>query len=163
LLLYLNTSSPDMGNAGLREMLSIFPVLGVTAFEPPPPPALSGDQLTVTGAGVTARGYDSPQGFVVRVGSQARVEEADKIPPSLAAHRAELCEQGVLAKRGEHYEFTQDHVFGSPSSAAGVVLGRSANGRTEWRDDRNRPLRQIQEQDGGEGGEEKDRSDVTEV
>jgi hypothetical protein len=28
--------------------------------------------------------------------------------------------------------FTRDHTFTSPSAAASVVLGRSANGRKEW-------------------------------
>lgn len=32
------------------------------------------------------------------------------------------------------YRFSQDYVFSSPSTAAAVVLGRSANGRIEWKD-----------------------------
>ena len=29
--------------------------------------------------------------------------------------------------------FTENKIFGSPSTAAAVVMGRSANGLTEWR------------------------------
>ncbi len=39
---------------------------------------------------------------------------------------------------------TQDYVFDSPSSAAGVLLGRGANGRTEWKDTHGKTLKQIQ-------------------
>jgi hypothetical protein len=43
----------------------------------------------------------------------------------------------------EGYRFTQDAVFSSPS--ADVVLGRSANGRTEWKDADGVTLRERQE------------------
>jgi hypothetical protein len=33
----------------------------------------------------------------------------------------------------ELYELTEDTPFRSPSAAAAVMLGRSANGRTEWK------------------------------
>ena len=32
-----------------------------------------------------------------------------------------------------NWTFTENRVFSSPSTAAGVVMGRSANGLTEWR------------------------------
>jgi hypothetical protein len=41
--------------------------------------------------------------------------------------------------------FAQDYVFTSPSTAAGLVLGRQANGRTEWRELTGRTLRDLQE------------------
>ncbi len=40
---------------------------------------------------------------------------------------------------------TQDYIFNSPSTAAGVLLGRSANGRLEWQDAAGRTLKDIQE------------------
>lgn len=39
----------------------------------------------------------------------------------------------VLVIFSENYELSEDYVFNSPSQAAGVVLGKSANGLTEWR------------------------------
>jgi len=42
------------------------------------------------------------------------------------------------------YSFTQDQVFGSPSTAAGVVLGRTANGRIEWKSADGKTLKQLQ-------------------
>lgn len=36
------------------------------------------------------------------------------------------------------------YVFSSPSTAAAVVLGRSANGRTQWKDEKGRTLKELQ-------------------
>src|SRR3546814_14016503 len=45
----------------------------------------------------------------------------------------DLVDSGTLgAVRGEVREFKRDAVFSSPSAAAAVVWGRSANGRTSW-------------------------------
>ena len=53
---------------------------------------------------------------------------------------------GVLAMEGDHLVFTQDYVFGSPSTAAAVCMARNANGRVEWKDAQGRSLREMQEQ-----------------
>jgi hypothetical protein len=52
----------------------------------------------------------------------------------------------VLIPEGEHLSFAQDNAFSSPSTAAGVVLGRSANGRIEWKDGRGRIFKVIQKE-----------------
>ncbi|MCY1463705.1 hypothetical protein D9M71_816380 [compost metagenome] len=44
-----------------------------------------------------------------------------------------LVNEGVIALQpGGLRVFVDDYVFKSPSAAAAVVLGRNANGRTEW-------------------------------
>lgn len=58
--------------------------------------------------------------------------------------RQELIGNGVLAANAGGYRFTQDFVFSSPSTAAAVVLGRSANGRIEWKDAGGRTLKELQ-------------------
>ncbi|MHB8119353.1 MAG: DUF4357 domain-containing protein [Methanothrix sp.] len=60
--------------------------------------------------------------------------------------RKELLTQGVLGSLGEQLEFAQDYLFNSPSTAAGVVQGRSANGRIDWKDNQGRTLKEFQEQ-----------------
>jgi hypothetical protein len=42
----------------------------------------------------------------------------------------------------------QDYLFDSPSTAAGVLLGRSANGRIEWKNEQGQTLKSIQETSG---------------
>lgn len=52
------------------------------------------------------------------------------------ATRDRLVDQGVLQispDSPEHYLFTEDCAFTSPSLAAASVLGRNSNGRLEWK------------------------------
>jgi hypothetical protein len=64
--------------------------------------------------------------------------------------RKKLLANGVMVDVGNAYSFTQDYVFNSPSTAAVILLGRSANGRLEWQDDQGRTLKaQQQEQASG--------------
>ena len=79
--------------------------------------------------------------------------------PSMALHvrgmvdlRQELIGNGVLGLQGGLYQFTQDYSFSSPSTAAAVVLGRSANGRIEWKDAQGRTLKALQEAEAEAGG-----------
>ncbi len=136
----------------LENMLGMLPVLGINAFEQlaevktVTPNVL----LTCKGKGVTASGYEATQGFVVKEGSQAMGETA----PSMQQHvrgmfdlREDLIERGVLQLEGNCYRFTQDYAFSSPSTAAAVVLGRSANGRIEWKDGQGRTLKELQSLD----------------
>lgn len=95
-----------------------------------------------------ATGYEASQGFVVRTGLQA---VADTVP-SMAQHvrsmfdlRQELISNGVLALQSGLFQFTQDYTFSAPSTAVAVVLGRSANGRVEWKASDGRTLKEIQE------------------
>ena len=82
---------------------------------------------------------------MVRAGSQAVKEEVASIPGHLSDLRRSLAGQGVLEDAGGVYHLTQDYPFNSPSTAAGVLLGRSANGRIEWKDAKGRTLREIEE------------------
>lgn len=54
------------------------------------------------------------------------------------------CCQRVLAQQGSAYVFTQDYAFSSPSLASSVVLGRSSNGRMDWKDAQGRALKVLQ-------------------
>ncbi len=63
--------------------------------------------------------------------------------------RAALITNGVLKPGGDGLVFTQDYAFNSPSTTAGVVLGRSINGRIEWKTGDGRTLKEIQEEEAG--------------
>jgi hypothetical protein len=64
--------------------------------------------------------------------------------------RRVLVEKGVFIDDGESYRLAQDYSFDSPSTAAGVLLGRSANGRIEWKDASGRSLKELQEAAAGD-------------
>lgn len=132
----------------LENMLGMLPVLGVHAFEQVAAiSATATALLSCKGKGVVAKGYEASQGFVVTAGSHA-VREA---VPSMEKHlhgmfelRQELIANGVLEPDDNRYSFAQDYVFSSPSTAAAAVLGRSANGRIEWKDSSGRTLKELQ-------------------
>jgi hypothetical protein len=129
----------------LSDLLSILPLVGLYAFEKPRRATVRRETLYVKARGVRAQGEDAAGGFVVLKGSQASASEVPSIHAYLIGLRRDLVAQGVLVPDGENLRFTQDYTFTSPSTAAGVILGRSANGRIEWQDRAGRTLKSIQE------------------
>lgn len=117
----------------LVEMLLCFPVLGLGVFSTATAAQAPGRALYLRAKGVEAQGLETAEGFVVRTGSAAVKGEVPSCLAYLKELRAALLENGVLKASGDGYAFTQNYVFASPSTAAGVVLGRSSNGRVEWK------------------------------
>lgn len=142
-------SEPDTAEAEtfLAEMLLIYPVLGVQAFQKADEQPSSTTELHLTGKGTDARGTETPDGFVVLAGSLARPDAVPSIHAYGAQLRAALIESGRLVKDGEHLRLTEDYVFSSPSTAAMVMLGRTSNGRLEWKTSDGESLKSLQ---GGE-------------
>ena len=127
----------------LADMLLIYPVLEVSAFELAPPPALPADRLYLEGPDAKGAGSETSEGFLVYKESMARKSTVPSIHSHLVTLRQKLLDQGVLQQEDAGLRLTQDYVFNSPSTAAGVLLGRSANGRTEWKDGKGRTLKEI--------------------
>jgi hypothetical protein len=136
--------------AFLQDMLLCLPILGLNVFEKAKAPGEKSRDLILRGKGIEARGQDTAEGFVVRAGSLAVKEELPSLHENLKELRRVLLDQGVLVDEDKHYRLTQDYTFNSPSTAAGVLLGRSANGRIEWKDAQGRTLKEIQEAESGE-------------
>ena len=128
----------------LADMLLCLPVVGVSFFEKPQGPTGKSRELFLSAKGIQARGYEGPGGFVVRSGSQAVKNEVASIHTYLSDLRKALLNQDIFEDTGTAYRLAQDYIFTSPSTAAGVLLGRSANGRAEWKDAERRSLNEIQ-------------------
>jgi hypothetical protein len=134
----------------LQNMLGILPVLGVHAFEQETgaQARTGGPTLTCQGKGITATGEETSRGFKVFADSFASKTEVASLKdhfPRVCEHRVELQKNGVLVPDGDRLRFTQDFTFTSPSLAAAVVLGRTANGRIEWKTPSGQTLKQLQE------------------
>jgi len=143
----LNEQDRDFAERFLGEMLVVLPVIGITAFELPEPdiaPAASIFELK--GKSATARGFETSQGFKVLRGSLARAAEVPKIQPWIHELRADLLANGALVPGSGALVLAQDYVFASPTAAAGVFLGRSANGRELWCRKDGKTLKQTQEE-----------------
>jgi hypothetical protein len=129
----------------LQDIVSIFPLLGLGVFEKTVTTTKKpSDLLTIDSKGIKASGYEDAKGFVVVKGSQLVKDEAQSIHQYMSTLRKDLLAQGVIVNNGQGYTFAQDQVFGSPSTAAGVVLGRTANGRIEWKNSEGKTLKQLQ-------------------
>jgi predicted type IV restriction endonuclease len=60
--------------------------------------------------------------------------------------REQLVTQGVLEAHDGMLIFTRDHLFSSPSTAALALMGRSANGWQEWKNQQGKTLDEVKRQ-----------------
>ena len=80
--------------------------------------------------GANATGMRTNEGFVVLKGSHVAENVTPSCPKQICLLRDKLVENGTI---DANWTFTESKIFSSPSTAAAVVMGRSANGLTEWR------------------------------
>jgi hypothetical protein len=89
-------------------------------------------ELTLPRHNITAKAQEVDSDFIVLAGSQARTQWVG-IDGGYKGLYDQLISDGVLVDgEGKYCTFTRDHAFSSPSAAAAVVSGRSANGRISW-------------------------------
>ena len=93
--------------------------------------------------GANAKGVVVADGFAVFKGSAIASTTVPSMPTSLIQLRAKLIHCGII---NSEFKFTKDHIFTSPSLAAAVVMGRNANGRTEWKTADSKSLKSIEEE-----------------
>lgn len=130
----------------LLDMLSIFPLLGLSVFEKTESQTKQEQEiLHISAKGISARGYEDAKGFVVLVGSEMISKATASLDKYTVATRNDLMEQNVVIKDGQHYVFSQNQVFSSPSKAGAVVTGRSTNGRAEWKTKDGISLKELQD------------------
>lgn len=83
--------------------------------------------------GADGLGEPTSDGFVVFKGSKAAFTVVNSMTSNFIKLRDKLIEDQILVNKGEYFEFTEDYIFSSPSTAAVIVMGRNANGLTEWK------------------------------
>ena len=106
-------------------------------------PAQTANDSTIILHCKEAKGFVSASGFVVQRGSRVSDHTAPSFEPqahSFYKLRERLIEDEII---DSHYCFTNDYEFSSPSAAAAVVLGRSANGLTAWRTEDGKKLKEL--------------------
>ena len=135
----------------LAHTRQLLPVLGSDLLIPVAQPAAkqqSGGTLFCRMKGAEARGHRTPDGFVVLQGSTAVLQERQSAKkwPYVVALRNKLIADGTLVEMEGFYLFTRDVEFSSPSAAASVIEGGSANGLIEWRTKDGQVLKELDEQ-----------------
>ncbi|RBN51365.1 GIY-YIG nuclease family protein [Flavobacterium psychrolimnae] len=83
--------------------------------------------------GAEATGEPTSDGFVVYKGSKAAKDTTNSMNFNLVKLREKLTYDAIFIDKVEFLEFSEDFLFSSPSAAAAIVMGRSANGLTEWK------------------------------
>ncbi|MGZ5029892.1 MAG: GIY-YIG nuclease family protein [Methylobacter sp.] len=94
--------------------------------------------------GANGKGNRVSDGFVVFKGSEVASDTAPSFPKGFNALREELLENEIIKEVDGKLFFQNDYLFSSPSTAAAVVMGRSANGLIEWKDAGGRDLKSIE-------------------
>lgn len=142
-----NGSEPFVTEAMRADLDEIFETgsilleaLGYPAFKPfveKPSTDSSGlhqEEWFLSGVDASARGSYSTEGFVVREGSTCRINLTTAAKGGfIESTRKRLLSDKILAEVNGRYVFAEDCLFKTPSGAATVVLGRNANGWTEWK------------------------------
>jgi hypothetical protein len=133
----------------LARIRQLLPVLGSDLLAPIAQPAAQpGGVLFCRIKGAVARGQRTANGFVIFQGSTAVLEErpSAKKYPYVVAQRKQLIADGTLIDKDGFLVFTKDAEFSSPSAAAVVIHGGSANGLTAWKTEGGKSLKQLDEE-----------------
>lgn len=140
---YQNTKLKESQIATMEEFIDNIRILIDTLGYRILTPTQSAQETTTILHCKDATGFVSTSGFVVQGGSKV----SDHTTPSFEtqAHsffklRSRLIEDGIIDGQ---YQFVNDYEFSSPSAAAAIVLGRSANGLTEWRTEDGKKLKEL--------------------
>jgi hypothetical protein len=135
----------------LTRIRQLLPVLGSDMLAPIAQPAAKaqpGGVLYCRIKGAEGHGQRTVNGFVIFRGSTAVLEERPSAEnyPYVIAQRKQLIAEGVLTEKGGFLVFTRDAEFSSPSAAATVIHGGSANGLIAWKTEGGKSLKQLDEQ-----------------
>jgi len=134
----------------LEKINQLLPVLGIDHFVPivtSDPEAPKKELLFCEIKGLKAKGFRTPNGFLVLKGSEAVLTERPSSEkwPWTRNLRQKLRDDGHVEPQGNRLVFAQDVEFTSPSAAAAVVHGGHANGLTAWKDSIGKTLKELEE------------------
>lgn len=96
----------------------------------------------VAARGADAKGLLVPDGFMVIKGSKIAKDTAPSMASNLVNLRNKILEKNII---NQEFVFVTDYMFTSPSLAAAIVMGRNANGRTEWKTTKGKSIKDIEE------------------
>lgn len=106
-------------------------------------PTTQKESFKLEGRGIKANGDLVDDGFIVYKGSEAKLDTVPSCHDYLINLRNQLIKDDILINNGKHLYFNKNYVFSSPSTAGGVVLGRSTNGWTKWKSKDGKTLDEV--------------------
>ncbi len=108
-------------------------------------PTLSDFIFNFSIRGLSARGQQSDDGFVLFKGSDISVKTSTSMPGKTQAIREKWISDGTLLASGDNYKLTKDSILSSSSYAAALVAGTSRSGPQSWIDESGRSLKVVEE------------------
>lgn len=124
----------------LANILTLVSTLGYNAFEQirqadtKVQPDKEEDLFFISATrGANGIGKTTSEGFVVFENSQVADPITNSYPKTMQKLRDTLITEGVIVKENDKLIMKRDYLFSSSSSAAMIIMGRSANGLTEWK------------------------------
>jgi hypothetical protein len=124
----------------LANILTLVSTLGYNAFEQirqadtKVQPDKEEDLFYISATrGANGIGKTTSEGFVVFENSQVADPITNSYPKTMQKLRDTLISEGVIVKENDKLIMKRDYLFSSSSSAAMIIMGRSANGLTEWK------------------------------
>ena len=121
----------------------LLPVIGYPVFSNVASSTTQDDVLYCEGAGIKASAKYTDAGMVVLKGSEMRSGTTPTASKGIQYLRKTLVDQAYVSLDADTYIFREDYAFTSPSAAAQVVLGRSANGWTAWKNAAGKTLDEV--------------------
>lgn len=129
---------------------TLLATLGYPIFDPVAKPVAGKEAEELfycTGSGADGRGQYTEEGFVVLKGSKGRVDPVNSfVLTTWNKERVKSIESGEMKVEGDVLVVTKDLLFPNPSKAAAMLMGRSANGWTEWRTQDGKTLNAVKRQ-----------------
>ena len=83
--------------------------------------------------GANAKGIPTSSGFVVFKDSEIATSTVNSLTESFRKLRDKIIDEKIVIEKNKKLIFSKDFEFSSPSTAAVMVMGRNANGLTEWK------------------------------
>jgi len=135
----------------LSRIRQLLPVLGSDILSPivkADVKAQPGGVLFCRNKNAEAHGQRTPNGFVVFQGSTAVMQHRPSADtyPYVIAQRKQLIADGTLVSKDGLLVFSKNAEFSSPSAAAAVIHGGSANGLIAWKTADGKSLKEVDEQ-----------------
>ena len=117
--------------------------LGYPVFEPKRKKENKKDVFICKGKKAYAEGEITDDGFVVYKGGKCNLNEAPSQNKYRRDLRERLIEDDILIQENDVLIFQTDHIFSSPSAASTIILARSSNGWTDWKNKQGKTLDEL--------------------
>ena len=108
-------------------------------------PTLSQYIFSFTVKGLSAKGQQTDDGFVLFKDSQVSDLFNPSMPGKLGQLKADWIKDGTLTKTDNHYLLTKDLLLSSSSYAAALVAGTARSGPQSWLNEKGDSLKMIEE------------------